>query len=98
MDVRVRVPTQLRDLVAGAAVVEVSVDDAADGGTTVAAVLDRLGASHPALERRIRDERGQMRPHVNVFVGADNVRDLEGTATPIRPGEEMAVIPAVSGG
>jgi molybdopterin converting factor small subunit len=98
MDVRVRVPTQLRDLVAGAAVVEVSVGGSTDGTTTVARVLDALATVHPALERRIRDEQGRMRPHVNLFVDADNVRDRDGPATPIQAGEELSIIPAVSGG
>ncbi len=98
MDVSVRVPTQLRELVAGAAVVEVTVGPAAEGMTTVAAVLDALALQHPALERRIRDERGQSRPHVNVFVESDNVRDRDGPATPIREGEALTIIPAVSGG
>ena len=61
-------------------------------------MLDALATQHPALERRIRDEQGQARPHVNLFVDADNVRDREGTATPMRTGEELSIIPAVSGG
>jgi sulfur-carrier protein len=98
MDVRVRVPTQLRELVAGAAVVEVSVGLATDKLTTVSTVLDALAVQHPALERRIRDEQGQTRLHVNLFVESDNVRDRDGPATPIREGEELSIIPAVSGG
>ena len=98
MVVRVRVPTQLRDLVAGAAVVELSVGGAADGTTTVASVLDALATQHTALERRIRDEQGRIRPHVNLFVDADNIRDRDGPATPIGAGEELSIIPAVSGG
>ena len=93
MQVRVRVPVQLRDVVAGAHAVEVDVDD-----PTVGAVLDALAVAHPALERRIRDERGAVRPHVNLFVGADNIRDLAATATVIGPGQDVSVIPAVSGG
>ena len=98
MDVRVRVPTQLRDLVAGSASVQVSVGATADEPTTVAAVLDALAVQHPALERRIRDEQGRTRLHVNLFVDSDNVRDLTGTESPIRPGQELSIIPAVSGG
>lgn len=93
-----RVPTQLRDLVAGAAVVEISVGGASDRLTTVATVLDALAIQHAALERRIRDEQGRTRPHVNLFVDSDNVRDRDGPATPIRAGEELSIIPAVSGG
>jgi molybdopterin synthase sulfur carrier subunit len=93
MRVRVRVPTQLRDL-AGGASVEIELDDTA----TVADVLDALAHLRPALERRVRDERGRVRPHVNLFVGADNVRDREGLRTPLCPGAELSIIPAVSGG
>ena len=98
MDVRVRVPAQLRDLVAGVAVVTVDVPAGGDGSVTVGDVLDVLGACHPALERRIRDERGDARTHVNLFVGADNVRDLDGPRTPIGAAQELTIIPAVSGG
>ena len=98
MIVQVRVPTQLRDLVAGAPVVELSVGPESDGAVTVAALLDAMATQHPALERRIRDEQGQARPHVNLFVASDNVRDREGLATPIGAGEELSIIPAVSGG
>ena len=61
-------------------------------------MLDALATVHPALERRIRDEQGQMRRHVNVFIGADNVRDRDGMATPIDDDQELTIIPAVSGG
>jgi molybdopterin converting factor small subunit len=98
VDVRVRVPTQLRELVAGAASIDVSVGSTTDESTTVATVLDALAVHYPALERRIRDEQGRTRLHVNLFVDSDNVRDLTGTATPIRAGQELSVIPAVSGG
>jgi molybdopterin converting factor small subunit len=98
MDVRVRVPTQLRELVAGAGVLELCVGGGADGCTTVATVLDAMAAQHPALEWRIRDEQGRTRPHVNLFVAADNVRDRQGLATPMRAGDELSIIPAVSGG
>jgi sulfur-carrier protein len=98
MEVRVRVPTQLRELVGGAAVVTIDVAPGVNGTATVGDVLDVLGTAHPALERRIRDERGRARTHVNVFVGADNVRDRDGAMTPIAAGQELTIIPAVSGG
>ena len=98
MNVRVRVPTQLRDLVAGAAVVELDVGPMSDASVSVAELLDAMATQHPALERRIRDEQGRARPHVNLFVDSDNVRDRDGLATPIRAGEELSIIPAVSGG
>lgn len=65
---------------------------------TVGAVLDALGESHPAIGRRVRDEAGELRRHVNVFVGADNARDLDGADTVVPDGAEISVLPAVSGG
>jgi len=95
MLVRVRIPTQLRDLAAGASSVDLVV-----GSTpvTVGAVLDSLAATYPALERRVRDETGRTRVHVNVFVDADNIRDLNGVETTIGDGSDVSIIPSISGG
>jgi molybdopterin converting factor small subunit len=65
---------------------------------TVSSVLDSLAASHPALERRVRDETGRTRIHVNLFVDADNIRDLDGVDTTIVDGSDVSIIPAISGG
>jgi sulfur-carrier protein len=65
---------------------------------TVRALLDHLADAHPDLERRLRDEQRHLRRHVNLFLGNDNVRDLAEQDTPLAPGVEVAVMPAVSGG
>ena len=65
---------------------------------TVGAVLDAVAVAHPAVGRRVRDEAGALRRHVNVFVGADNARDLDDADTVVPAGAEVAVLPAVSGG
>ncbi len=65
---------------------------------TVAAVIDALAVAHPGVGRRVRDEAGELRRHVNIFVGADNIRDLDGVDTIVAEGVEVAVLPAVSGG
>ncbi|MCX9192278.1 molybdopterin synthase sulfur carrier subunit [Carbonactinospora thermoautotrophica] len=92
MTVTVRLPSVLREFAGGRPTVAVP------DGATVGDVLDRLAADLPALERRIRDERGVIRRHVNVFVGETNVRDAAGLATSAPDGAEVVVIPAVSGG
>lgn len=94
MTVTVRLPAPLRPVAGGQAVVEVEITDAAD----VAALFDGLAQSHPALERRLRDEQGRLRPHVNVFVGPDNIRDLAHLGTALLDGAEVTILPAVSGG
>jgi sulfur-carrier protein len=94
VNVVVRIPTPLRSYVAGAAKVDVPLAD----GATISDLLDQLGQDWPALERRIRDEQRVVRQHVNVFIGADNVRDLAEQATTLTDGAEVSVIGAISGG
>jgi molybdopterin converting factor small subunit len=99
--VDVRVPASLRRYTADSAVVPVAIGSDSgenEDGPTVRSVLDRLGEVHPDLERRVRTEQGDLRPHVNLFVGVENVRDLAGLATPLTDGDELTIIPAVSGG
>jgi molybdopterin synthase sulfur carrier subunit len=95
VNVTVRLPAALRELARGEKAIEVELDD---GPATVATVLDALASRLPAVERRIRDETGLLRRHVNVFVGDTNVRDGAGLAEPLLDGAEIQVIPAVSGG
>ena len=65
---------------------------------TVGAALEELERSQSALYRNICDETGMLRRHLNVFVNADNIRDLDGVATTLTPGDEVTIVPAVSGG
>jgi molybdopterin converting factor small subunit len=94
LKVVVRLASALRPHSGGRASVELEVTPP----VTVAAVLDALADAHPAVGRRVRDEAGTLRRHVNVFVGADNARDLDHLATVVPDGTEIAVLPAVSGG
>ncbi len=94
MEVRVRVPGALRELGGGRSVHEVELAQ----GATVADLLDAVAARWPALERRIRDERGGLRPHVNLFVGDQDVRALGGLATALAAGDEVSIVAAISGG
>ncbi len=89
-----RLAAALRPHADGAACVELDLADP----VTVGAVLSALATAHPAVGRRVQDEAGALRRHVNVFVGADNARDLDGTNTPVPDGVEVSVLPAVSGG
>ncbi len=94
MEIRVRVPTALRQTVGGRSVLAFDLVD----GATVDALLDAVAAAHPALERRIRDEQGALRPHVNVFVGDEDVRSLDGSGTVLQPDDEVSIVAAISGG
>lgn len=91
MAVTVRIPTQLRPLAGGSS--EVAVD-----GSTVGEVLKALDAAHPGFGERIFDDGGGLRRFVNVFVAEEDIRFLDGVATPVTDGTVVSVVPAVAGG
>jgi MoaD family protein len=66
-------------------------------GATVKAVLDDLAAKYPAIMQRIF-ENGQVRRFVNLYLNDEDVRYLDNLATPVKDGDELAIIPAVAGG
>lgn len=65
---------------------------------TLRAALDDLAARHPRLERRIRDESGEIRRYVNVYVDGEDVRRLAGQDTAVSDRAEVEIIPSVAGG
>ena len=91
MSVTIRIPTTLRPLAGGNS--EVAVDSG-----TVGEVLAALDGAHPGFRDRLLDDEGNLRKFVNVFVADDDVRFLDGLATPVPDGETVAIIPAVAGG
>jgi molybdopterin synthase sulfur carrier subunit len=93
MTVRVKLPTQLRALAGGASEVEV------EGASSVKELLDALGRDHPELvERVIDDEGGGIRRFINVYVGDEDVRFMNGVDTEIEDGATVSILPAVAGG
>ncbi len=91
MSVSVRVPTILRTYTSGES--EVTAE-----GTDLAAVLDDLDARYAGIKARIIDDTGALRRFVNVYVGNDDVRFLDGLGTATPDGTKISVIPAVAGG
>ena len=65
---------------------------------TVSDALERLWQTHPALRDRILDEQGEVRQHINIFVGEEAIRFADGLATKVPDGTEIMIVPAVSGG
>ena len=94
MTVQVVLPGVLADLAGGARHLDVEVP----GDGTLGDLLDTLAASHPLLGRRIRDEQGQLRRFVNVYVDGDDVRFEGGLQTSVRDGTVVQVLPSVAGG
>ncbi|MBM3674279.1 MAG: MoaD/ThiS family protein [Actinobacteria bacterium] len=91
MGVIVRIPTQLRELSAGAAEITLPAG-------TVAELLAALDAAHPGFAERLHDGDGQLRRFVNVFVADEDIRFLDGLETPVADGQVVSIIPAVAGG
>jgi sulfur-carrier protein len=91
MSVTVRIPTILRTYTGGES--EVTAD-----GATLADVLDDLEAKYAGVRARILDDAGDIRRFVNVYVGNDDVRFLDGLANATPDGAQLSIIPAVAGG
>jgi sulfur-carrier protein len=90
VSVRVKLPTQLRAAAGGEAELRAE-------GATVGEVLDAVYAQHPELRDRLTDD-GRLRRFVNVYVDGEDVRFGDGLDTPVAPGAELQVLPAVAGG
>ncbi|HEY3119535.1 MAG TPA: ubiquitin-like small modifier protein 1 [Vicinamibacteria bacterium] len=93
MSVTVAIPGALRPLTGGRARVALEGSPA-----TVAQALDALCQAYPGVRDRILTEQGEVRPHVNVFVGVQSIRHTGGLQTAVPDGAEIAIIAAVSGG
>ena len=96
MLLRVRLPSALGAYAGGQRQLTVALPD--DGVATVELTLAELGRAHPGVHQRVLDERGALRRHVNVFVNGESIRYLDGVETPVGDGDEVWILPAVSGG
>jgi molybdopterin synthase sulfur carrier subunit len=72
--------------------------DVETSGGTLQDALDALFAAHPAIRDRVLTERGEIREHVNVFVGKSEARSTGGLATPLAETDQVSILPAISGG
>jgi MoaD family protein len=87
------VPGALRQFAGGLGEVQIQGD-----ASTLADALALLWVRYPAMRDRVLTERGEVRPHVNIFVDGENVRYAGALAAPVRDGAEIVIVPAVSGG
>jgi molybdopterin synthase sulfur carrier subunit len=91
MAVLVKIPAQLRAAAGGEAETEVD-------GATVEEVLEGLFERFAELRARIYDDDGSLRRFVNVYLAGEDIRFLDGLATPVSDGVELTILPAVAGG
>lgn len=91
VSVEVRVPTLLRDCTGGH-------DHVTIEATTLAEALARLRESYPLLHIHLYDEAEQLRPHVLIFYNQESTRWLDRLDVPLKPGDRLEILQAVSGG
>jgi molybdopterin converting factor small subunit len=87
----IRIPTPLRKYTQGREEVTVA-------GATVGAVLEALERDAAGIRERILDDAGKVRRFVNIFVGEEDIRFLEGLQTPVGERDEVSIVPAIAGG
>ena len=86
-----RIPTPLRSYTGGLTEVPVN-------GETVAQVMQDLVTQHPSLQPHLYNSAGSLRPFVNLFVGENNIKDLQGLETPLQSDDRVLLIPSIAGG
>lgn len=87
----IAIPTALRGFTGQQAQVLVS-------GQTVGEALSDLTRQFPALERHLRNDKGELRSFVNVYLNEDDVRHLQKEATGVRAGDTLTIVPSIAGG
>jgi MoaD family protein len=90
MEITVRIPTPLRTLTGGS-------DEVKASGDTVSDVIEDLERKHPGIRDRLLDAKG-VRRFVNIYVGEEDIRFLEGLKSPLKAGDVIAIVPAIAGG
>ena len=85
-----KIPTPLRQYTSGQAEVLVS-------GSTVSDAMQALIEQYPTLEQHLYHN-GEMRAFVNLFLGENNIKDLQGLNTPLNETDTLRLIPSIAGG
>ena len=85
------IPTPLRKFTNNTAKLEIHAD-------TIAKTVDELTLNFPDLKKHLLDENGQIRSFVNIFVGNDDIRNLQQGATAVRAESVISIVPAIAGG
>ena len=85
------IPTPLRQFTGGKSELEVT-------AATAGGALDQLTSAFPELRRHLFTEQNVLRSFVNVYVGDEDIRHLDGVDTALKDGETIMIVPAIAGG
>ncbi len=91
MPIPVSIPTPLRPLTDNLDTVEVD-------GASITDLLSALEKKYPGIGERLLDAQGNVRRFVNIYVNGEDIRFLQDKATPVKPGDEVSIVPAIAGG
>ncbi len=91
MAVHVKIPTPLRGLTGER-------DTVSGEGGTLGELVQHLEGAFPGMRERLCDDSGALRRFVNVYINGEDVRFLDGLASPLKEGDEVSIVPAVAGG
>jgi molybdopterin converting factor small subunit len=91
MSITIEIPTAFRRFTEGSPKVDT-------GATTVAEALNDLTAKFPALSRHVRDDQGQIRQFLNVYLNEEDIRFLNGESSPLKDGDRVLLVPSIAGG
>ena len=91
MPITIEIPSAFRRFTDGAPKVDCS-------AATVAEALDQLTARFPDLSRHVRDESGQIRQFLNVYLNEEDIRFLGGEACALKEGDRVLLVPSIAGG
>ena len=85
------IPTPLRKFTNNSARLEVK-------SATVEESIKELSLNFPDLKKHLLDDGGKLRSFVNIFVGDDDIRDLDNTQTKLSSDAIVSIVPAIAGG
>ena len=91
MEVHVRIPTPLKKLAGEQDTIKAK-------GRTVGEVIQWLTEAYPGLTERLRDEQGELRRFINIYVNDEDIRFIQNLETPVNEGDRISIIPAIAGG
>jgi MoaD family protein len=87
------IPGPLREFTGGRSEVKIE-----HSPTTLGDALSALCKVYPGVRDRITTEQGQVREHINIFIGDEDIRYTGGLMSPVSAGDEISIVPAISGG
>ncbi len=89
--VNVKIPTPLRKFTEDKGIVKVN-------GETVNGVIEDLEKKYPGIKGRLMDNDGEIKKFINIYVGDEDIRFLQGKNTKIKNNEEITIVPSIAGG